>query len=93
MDESFFTSNLLTVFSIISIPHASCRRRPSIACRTFAMTRADKRDQRLLCVAVDYPIMWPSKLIPRDVERAVENPKDIDVPVVLHEIRDPVMPV
>src|SRR5207244_13491603 len=33
------------------------------------------------------------QLIPRDIQRAVKNTEDIDVPVVLHKIGDAVMPV
>ena len=34
-----------------------------------------------------------SELIPRDVERTVENAKNVDVSIILHEISDPVMPI
>jgi hypothetical protein len=33
------------------------------------------------------------ELIPRDVERSMEDTKDIDVAVVLDELRDPIMPL
>lgn len=34
-----------------------------------------------------------SKLILRDIERAVENAQDVDVSIVLHEVCDAVMPI
>ena len=37
--------------------------------------------------------MCHSKLIARDVERAVEDADDVDVSIVLHEVRDSVMPI
>jgi hypothetical protein len=33
------------------------------------------------------------ELIPRDVQRSVEYAKDVDIAVVLDEVRDSVMPV
>jgi len=33
------------------------------------------------------------ELIPRDVERSVEDAEDVNVPVVLDELRDSVVPV
>ena len=44
-------------------------------------------------VAVDRAVMWHSELVPRDVERTVEDAKNIDVSVVLHEVGDSVMTV
>ena len=46
-----------------------------------------------LSVAVDRAVMWHSELIPRDIERTVEDTKNIDASVVLHEVGDSVMPV
>ena len=57
------------------------------------MTRARKRDQRLPRVAVDRAVMWHSELIPRDIERTVEDAKNIDVSVALQEVGDSVMSV
>ena len=37
--------------------------------------------------------MWHLELIFRDVERTVEDAKNIDVSVVLHEVGDSVMPI
>jgi len=34
-----------------------------------------------------------SELIPRDVQRAMEDAEDIDIAVVLDEVRDSVVPV
>ena len=55
------------------------------------MSECAKR--RLRSVAVDRTVMWHSELIPRDVERTVEDAKNIDISVVLHEVGDSVMPV
>jgi len=63
------------------------------AISTSAMTRARKRDQRLPRVAVDRAVMWHSELIPRDIERTVEDAKNIDVSVALQEVGDSVMSV
>lgn len=38
-------------------------------------------------------VMCHSDLIPRNVERSVKDPKDVDVPVVFHNIGDSVVPV
>ena len=38
-------------------------------------------------------VMCHSKLVPRDVERAMEDTEDVDVPVVLYQVRDPVVPI
>jgi len=37
--------------------------------------------------------MWHSELIPRDIERTVEDAKNIDVSVALQEVGDSVMSV
>lgn len=39
------------------------------------------------------PSYVASQLIPRDVQRAMEHPKDVDIAVVLEEVCDPVVPV
>ena len=57
------------------------------------MTRARKREQRLPCIAVDRAIMCHLELILRNVERTVEDAKNINVSVILHEVGDSVMPV
>jgi hypothetical protein len=33
------------------------------------------------------------ELIPRDVQRAMEDTKDIDIAVILDEVRDPIVPI
>ena len=37
--------------------------------------------------------MCHSKLIPSDIKRAMKDAKDIHVPIVLHEVGNPIMPV
>ena len=56
------------------------------------MTRARKRGA-LFRVAVHRTVMWHSELVPRDVKRTVENAKNIDISVVLHEVGDSVVTV
>ena len=61
---------------------------------TSAMTRTSEgAKRRSRSVAVDRAVMWHSKLIPRNVERTVEDAENIDVSVVPHEVGDSVMPI
>jgi hypothetical protein len=58
---------------------------------TFAMGGAPQRQCRCKRVRLDRAVMCHSKLTSRDVESTVEDSENIDVPVVLDQVRDAVM--